>query len=171
MKVAIYGGTFDPFHSAHKEIVLYLSKAFDRAILVPTNVTYYKNNPTMFSFEERCASLEKELSDLPNVSISRIESNIPSSWRYIDTLNYFSRDLTKTINDDTVEIYTAIGSDSLQKFKTWTSWEDILKLSKLIVFNRPGYEDNFPKDIPYEFVPMNNPESSTRIRASLLKNN
>jgi hypothetical protein len=44
-------------------------------------------------------------------------------------------------------------------------------LARLVVFNRPGYTDNLPDDIPYIYVPMNNPESSTRIRKLISQKN
>ena len=178
-KIVIYGGTFDPFHSAHKEIVDYLSSHFDTVILVPTNVTYYRDNNTMFSFEKRCEMIRKEIGLLSNVIISPIEKSIPPNWRFIDTLKMLTESLAlcdqssvdkivKQLKSSNIQFYVAIGSDSLQKFKTWYDWEDIIKIAKLIVFNRPGYEDNFPDGIEYEYVSMNNPESSTRIRQEIL---
>ena len=66
------------------------------------------------------------------------------------------------------EWYVAMGSDSLQNFKTWSEWENIIKIAKLVVFNRPGYTDNFPTDIEYEYLEMNNDISSTKVRKNLL---
>ena len=64
--------------------------------------------------------------------------------------------------------YVAIGSDSFQSFKTWYGWEEILKKVNLIVFRRPGYEDNFPQDIPFTYISdINMNISSTQIRKNL----
>lgn len=182
MRYVIYGGTFDPFHSAHKEIVEYLSDKFDKVILVPTNITYYKPNQTMYSFEDRCKMVEDKVSYLPNIIVSKIEANIPENWRFIDTIKFFIESFCqadidnielakKQANAAGIKFYVAIGSDSLQKIKTWYKWEEILALTKLIVFNRPGYDTDLPTDIPYEYIPMNNPESSTRIRKEILSKN
>ena len=180
-RIALYGGSFDPLHSAHKEIIKHLSKHFDLVILIPTNVTYYKANAPMFTFDDRCKVISDEISKYDNVVISTIEKNIPENWRFVDTLKNIVK--AHVIYNDDIEycennlklvdtqIYLAIGSDSLQNFKTWTDWKTILKLARLVVFNRPGYTDNLPDDIPYLYVPMNNPESSTRIRKLISQKN
>ena len=66
------------------------------------------------------------------------------------------------------EYSVAIGSDSLQKFTTWHKWEEILNLSKLVVFNRPGYTEDFPA-IPYEYLQMENEVSSSALRQKLTR--
>ena len=37
-------------------------------------------------------------------------------------------------------IYFILGSDNLIKFHKWKSWKKIVKLTKLIVFSRKGYD-------------------------------
>ena len=69
---------------------------------------------------------------------------------------------------DEYQYYTVMGSDSWQNFTTWESYEEILKRSKILVFKRPGYEDNFP-DLPFEYVDMNVDISSTEIREKMRK--
>jgi nicotinic acid mononucleotide adenylyltransferase len=71
---------------------------------------------------------------------------------------------------DDYQYYVAIGSDSFQKFKTWCDWEEILKRAKLIVFRRPGFEDNFPEDIAYDYVSdIDLDVSSTKLREEIRK--
>ena len=55
MRVAIFGGSFDPIHRAHMEIIkrLIYELKMDKVIIVPTNVTYYKKNNQMLTFNER----------------------------------------------------------------------------------------------------------------------
>jgi cytidyltransferase-like protein len=79
-RIALYGGSFDPLHSAHKEIIKHLSKHFDLVILIPTNVTYYKANTPMFTFDDRCKVISNEIAKYDNVVISTIEKNIPENW-------------------------------------------------------------------------------------------
>ena len=112
----------------------------------------------MYSFDERVELAEKSLRNIDNVEILTIERSVGKDWRYIDTL----KEIVKTYGNEN-QYFTAIGSDSLQKFTTWTKYEDILNLSKLIVFNRPKYTTDFP-DIEYEYLPMENPISSTQLR-------
>lgn len=163
MKIVIFGGSFDPWTSAHQEIVERLAANYDKVLVVPTTVRYYKVNKQMFSFNERFEMACKKTEAVKNVQVCDIERSVDDNWRFIDTLKKVI-ELKGTEN----QFYVAIGSDSLQKFKTWAEWEKILELSKLVVFNRPGYTDNFP-DIPYEYLPMENNISSTALRQKIIQ--
>ena len=39
-RIVLYGGSFDPLHHAHIEIVKRLSEKFDKVIVVPTGKIY-----------------------------------------------------------------------------------------------------------------------------------
>lgn len=166
-KIAIYGLSADPLHKGHLEIIKYLSEHFDKVIVVPTTVRYYKKNIQMFSFNERFETVKRKCECFKNVEVDDIERNAPDSWRYIDTLRKLSSGkIVKSL--DECQYYTVMGSDSWQNFTTWESYEEILKRSKILVFKRPGYEDNFP-DLPFEYVDMNVDISSTEIREKMRK--
>lgn len=165
MRTVLFGGTFDPWTSAHQEIVERLSSLYDKVIVIPTNIIYYKGNNHMFSFDERFkmavenVNVIKQNNSSAVIEVSDIERNVDKNWRFIHTLK-------KIIEGSQDEFFYAIGSDSLQRFTTWYEWKEILKRVKLVVFNRPGYTENLP-DIPYDFLPMNNPVSSTQMRKTL----
>lgn len=166
-KIAIYGLSADPLHKGHLEIIKYLSEHFDKVIVVPTTVRYYKKNIQMFSFNERFEVVKRKCECFKNVEVDDIERNAPDSWRYIDTLRKLSSGrIMKSL--DEYQYYTVMGSDSWQNFTAWESYEEILKRSKILVFKRPGYEDNFP-DLPFEYVDMNVDISSTEIREKMRK--
>ena len=166
-KIAIYGLSADPLHKGHLEIIKYLSEHFDKVIVVPTTVRYYKKNIQMFSFNERFEVVKRKCECFKNVEVDDIERNAPDSWRYIDTLRKLSSGrIMKSL--DEYQYYTVMGSDSWQNFTTWESYKEILKRSKILVFKRPGYEDNFP-DLPFEYVDMNVDISSTEIREKMRK--
>lgn len=163
------------------EIIERLSKKFDKVIVVPTNVNYYKNykghDRAMFSFTERYDTLVEKCKNLENVEINNVERDAVEGWRFIHTLKklmgytitYDDYEKIKSqLEEAKEEWYIAMGSDSLQNFKTWSEWENIIKIAKLVVFNRPGYTDNFPTDIQYEYLEMNNDISSTKVRKNLL---
>ena len=181
MKIVVFGLTADPMTSAHMEIIERLSKKFDKVIVVPTNVNYYKNykghDRAMFSFTERYDTLVEKCKNLENVEINNVERDAVEGWRFIHTLKklmgytitYDDYEKIKSqLEEAKEEWYVAMGSDSLQNFKTWSEWKNIIKIANLVVFNRPGYTDNFPTDIEYEYLEMNNDISSTKVRKNLL---
>ena len=59
---------------------------------------------------------------------------IVNSSRTIHTVNYFIN------RKNQKNLYLIIGSDSLLKFHKWKSWKKIVKLTKLVVFSRRGYD-------------------------------
>lgn len=181
MQVSIFGLSGDPCTSAHLEIIDRLSKKYDRVIVIPTNVNYYKNykghDRAMFSFTERYDNLVEKCKLWKNVFVSDVERDITEGWRFINTLkevlgfNANSQDyddILKTMEEHELEVFVAIGSDSLQNFKTWAEWENILRISKLVVFTRPGYMDELPTDINYELLKMDNDISSTKVRENIM---
>lgn len=136
MKVCIMGGSFDPLHKGHLEIIKRLSNMFDKVLVVPTTIRYYKKNLQMFSFNERFENVKNHTSSFKNVEVSDVERSVDENWRFINTLD--------ALIEDGNEYFIAMGSDSFQKFETWCDYEKILEKAKLIVFKRPNYETNFP---------------------------
>ena len=170
MKIAIFGGTFDPIHKGHLNIILNLFNKLniDKVIIVPTNVKYYKKNNLLFNYDERIAQCKKAISinnqfDNLDIEISEIERNIPDYEGYAYTVE---RVFEKYNGHD---IYTVIGSDSYNYINTWRRYERILELSKLIVVTRPGSVIDSNMNIEYIPLLMNVDISSTEIRNKITK--
>ena len=163
-KLVVFGLTADPFHKGHLEIIKNLSKRFDKVVVVPTTIRYYKKNVQMFSFNERYNSILEAISNnnLQNAVVSDLERNVPDTWRFVDSL----MEIKKTFGQEDYEYYVAMGSDSFQKFETWCNYQTILdNVESLVVFKRPGYEDSFPQNIKYIYIEdINLDISSTMLR-------
>jgi nicotinate-nucleotide adenylyltransferase len=162
MKIAIFGGTFDPFHLGHLKIALEASKQYDIVYIVPTTVHYYKATNQLFSFEDRIRIIQELLHNTPkNIIIDTIERNQDDKWRTINTVEYFHN---KFPND---ELYLIIGEDSYEQFTTWFRYDDILNLCNLTVVKRSKATDTIDCDQLYignDFIET----SSTKIRQKLI---
>lgn len=66
-RVAVYTGSFDPFHFGHDDIVRRASKLFDTVIV---GVGINPEKSPLFSAEDRCSVIANVLSDLPNVKVA-----------------------------------------------------------------------------------------------------
>ena len=164
-QIAIYGGSFDPIHNAHTEIIKRLSGEYDVVVVIPTTIRYYKENKQMFSFSARFNSVVEKTKTFANVKVLDIERSVSDNWRFINSLL-----AVKKIYGEENEYFLAMGSDSFQKFKTWCSWENIVKeVSSIIVFHRPGFEEkDFPSGIKFEYIKdMDMNISSTYLREQL----
>ena len=53
------------------------------------------------------------------------------------------------------DLYFIVGSDILLKFHRWHSWKRIVKLTKLIVFSRKGYDRKSKKTIVVKYLNKN----------------
>ena len=132
--IGILGGSFDPAHKGHLGISKISLKKFqlNKIYWVITKKNPFKNN-TFYSLDERIKFAKRISKTQKKIKLIYLDNIIKSS-RIIDVINYFMK--KKRIKN----IYLIIGSDNLLQFHHWKSWKKILKLVKLIVFSRRGYD-------------------------------
>lgn len=179
MKIAIFGGTFDPFTLAHKAIVdaVLASNLVEKVIISPTVVEYHRQSKTPWlTYDERMKVIKTffgaERSDVEintaDYDLAKLMSSDRQKQEFVDKHRYINTLLTLKLKygvDTTY--YTVIGSDSLAKFKTWYMWEDILKHSELIVVaGRNG--EIVQSDIHHEIVTI--PTNYSTVSASNFRN-
>ena len=78
-----------------------------------------------------------------------LDKKVKSS-RSINVINYFIK--KKKLKD----IYFIIGSDILIELHKWKTWKKIVKLTKLVVFSRKGYDKNSKKSIVSKYIKNQN---------------
>ena len=66
MRIAIYPGTFDPFHNGHLDIAQRAAKLFDRLIVA---VYEHPEKNAIFSAEERLEIARQSCEGIPNVEV------------------------------------------------------------------------------------------------------
>ena len=88
---------------------------------------------------------KKLTNKIKKIKVIYLDKTLRSS-RIIHVLNYLiSKKKLKNI-------YFIIGSDNLIKFHRWKSWKKIVKLTKLIVFSRKGYDKKSKKSIVAKYL-------------------
>ncbi len=132
--IGIFGGSFDPPHKAHLKIsMISLKKVKLKKIYwVVTKKNPFKKKP-FFSLKERLKKSKEILKKNKKVSVIYLDGKINSS-RTIHIINYFIK------KKNCKNLYLILGSDSLLKFHKWKNWKKIVKLTKLVVFSRRGYD-------------------------------
>ena len=75
MKIAIYGGAFNPVHKGHIEIVNQLKKRFnfDKILVIPSKYSPHKSNKELVSDEHRLNMCKLAFKDIENCEVSDIE--------------------------------------------------------------------------------------------------
>ena len=132
--IGLLGGSFDPAHKGHLSISkIAIKKLKLRKIYwVITKKNPFKNR-TFYSLDERIKYAKKIAKTQKKIKTIYLDNIIKSS-RIIDVINYFIK--KKRIKN----IFFLIGSDNLIRFHKWKSWKKIVKLVKIIVFSRRGYD-------------------------------
>lgn len=140
MRRGFYGGTFDPVHQGHLQLALYALDYcnFDVLSLIPCHLPPHRAMPV--DAHHRLAMLELAIAPYPRLQVDPLELHRASASYTVDTLTT----LRQRYPDD--PLCFLIGMDSLASFTRWHRWQDILALAHLIVFARPGY-DNQALDI------------------------
>ncbi len=170
--IGILGGSFDPAHKGHLIISKLAIKKLklNKVLWLVTKQNPFKNK-TFYSLPQRMVKAKKISKNIKKIQVIHLEKTIHSS-RSINAINYL---ITKK---KLKNIYFIIGSDNLIKFHKWKSWKKIVKLTKLIVFSRRGYDNNSKKSIVAKYLKnkitfVNNKPitiSSTNLRRQMLKN-
>lgn len=166
---AIFGVTADPFTEAHLEIVKKASERFDKVIIVPSTVSYYRQNHSLFNFNQRVAIIREMIQPLidegANIEINTIEKNQNENWRAIDTII--------SIKQKEPEYYYKyiMGQDSYEQFHLWYEYERILQEVDLLVVPRGNCPVIGNPDIPFEIFDIDKRFkniSATKIRERLI---
>ena len=86
-----------------------------------------------FSINQRISKSKSATKSVKKIKVLYLDKKIRSS-RTIDVINYFVK-MKKEKN-----LCLILGSDNLISFHKWTSWKKIVKVSKLVVFSRKGFD-------------------------------
>ena len=140
MKIALYLGSFNPFHNGHLECVKTALNDFkmDKVVIVPTMQNFGK--------EEKVLDIDKRIDIIRNsilyniledidtvtyVSISQIEKFLIPPYYSYATLHALKN---KYCND---EIFVLVDSDTMKDIPNWMHGGKIIEDYNFLVINRP----------------------------------
>ena len=137
--IAVYGGSFNPIHQGHIDIIKYLDSTpwIDKVLVVVSPKNPRKQESTYIqSPTERLEAVRKELEGMKKCEASDIEFSRKQPIFTVDTLREI-----QTLYPDS-EIRFVCGADCLEDMVWWERKEEILMDFGLIVFPRVGYDLN-----------------------------
>ena len=144
--IGLLGGSFDPAHKGHLAISKIAIKKIklEKVYWIVSKKNPFKKKPH-FSLSERMIRAKKLTSKINKIKVIYLDKTLKSS-RIIQVINYL-------INKKKLKnIYFIIGSDNLIKFHKWKSWKKIVKLTKLVVFSRKGYDKKSKKSVVAKYL-------------------
>ena len=149
-EIGILGGSFDPVHKGHLQISKIAIKKIKlkKVYWVVTKKNPFKKRP-FFSLKQRLIKIKKLVGKSKIIEILYLDGIIRSS-RSIDVVKYILK------KKKPKNLYFIIGSDILSELHKWKSWKKIVKLAKLIVFSRKGYDRKSKNTIVVKYLNKNN---------------
>lgn len=139
-KIGLYGGTFDPPHLGHTEMLLQAKKQLDldMVIVLPCGDPVHKSGVT--NKQQRYEMCKIAFAGVDGIFVSDYEIEKPEKSYSLYTLRHFAE-----IYADS-ELYFIIGSDSLEDFPKWHKPEEIAQLCVLTIAPRANHRFNKAKE-------------------------
>jgi nicotinate-nucleotide adenylyltransferase len=156
MRVAVFGGSFNPPHAAHQLVALYVleTQPVDELWIVPTFAHPF--GKPLAAFEDRVAMCELAAAALGGRAlVSRAERDLAERPGFVASRTL---DLLEHLCAAGHELRLVIGADILHDTAKWYRWDDVAGLAPPIVVGRGGYDDAAGVGIAMPEL------SSTRIR-------
>lgn len=135
MKIAIFGGTFDPIHIGHVHAVIEakIALGLDKIIFIPAWQSPLKSN-TPTKDEHRVVMLNHAVINYDFIEIDTVELEQEGVSYTHDTAQY----LTGKYPDD--ELYFLMGVDQYLNFEKWHKKDELLTMMKFGIMSRAGEE-------------------------------
>jgi nicotinate-nucleotide adenylyltransferase len=150
MRIALFGGSFDPPHCGHVALARLAIRRLqlDRVLVAPVGRQALKQNASSASFEDRVAMVQLAFADEPHIEISR--SDAPRSDGRPNYTIDAVLNLERTL-DDRDELFFIMGADSWLTIGKWYRAAELLAECDFIVGARPGFDlDQIPRALPPE---------------------
>lgn len=148
MRIGVLGGTFDPPHIGHlviaAEALAHLK--LDQVLFAPTRQPPHKPGQPITPIEQRMEMVRLAIASNPHFALSRVDVDREGPTYTVDAL----RLLQKQLGEKT-ELYFIMGMDSLANILAWQKPEELIRLCRLAVFERPGFHadlDQLERKLP-----------------------
>lgn len=135
LRIAIFGGTFDPPHVGHLIIAEQAREqlGLDRVIFIPAFVPPHKKHGAIANPRERLTMTRLATRDSKAFVVSSMEVQRKGVSYTIDTV----RELQKQFPD--AEIFLIMGGDNFKLIETWKSSQEILRNTKIAIYRRASH--------------------------------
>ncbi len=167
-RIAIFGGSFDPPHTAHVELArtALQALALDEVRWIPAGQPWQKSR-AMTPAPHREAMVRLAIAGEPGFVLDRIELERSGPSITLDTVMAFQA------AEPGVDWVLLIGGDQYANLHTWRHWPELLSRVTLAVAQRPGVTqapDAAVQARPHRVVPLPMLDiSSTQIRQQVAR--
>lgn len=134
-RIGVLGATFDPVHLGHLAIA---EEARERlglgtVLFMPAAHPWMKRGRAITVIKDRVAMVRLAIQDNPAFSLSTVEAGRVGPTYTADTLRLLKRDAPKS-----TQYFLIMGMDALRELPRWHRPQEVIRLSRIIAFPRPG---------------------------------
>lgn len=154
-KIALFGGSFDPFHNGHRDLSLKVLDTlnFDEVWIIPTFDQPLKDNHSE-SFDHRVNIIKKSIEGYSQIKLVDIEKDLEKPSYTYNTVVELKKQYPE------LHFEWVIGADNLNTLDQWYRYEDLLNEIDFVVVNRDGIK----AEGSFKTVDFDSKASSTAIR-------
>lgn len=136
MRVAFFGGTFDPVHLGHLAVARAAADKFDigTVYFAPADIPPHKQKRQLTDFQHRFAMLALATSEDKRFVPSLLDAPTGTPNYSVDTVRRLKRSIRKSD-----KLFFLIGIDAFKDIGTWHQPEALLRECDFIVVSRPGF--------------------------------
>jgi len=161
MNIAIFGGSFDPFHTGHESIVNSCSDKLDiqKLFIVPTFLNPFKQN-SFLNANVRLDLIKDLYKNNTNIEIIDFEVKQNKKTPSYETVRYLKS------NYNIKKIFLIIGADNLKDIHLWYNFKNLNKLVQFVVISRDGIhlENDYINAI---YIDLQENISSSKLRKNM----
>jgi len=170
MRIAIFGGSFDPIHIGHLAVAeeVRVTLGYDRIIFVPANVPPHKEPSQKVPAGDRIVLLRRAIEGNSAFSLDTFEIDSGGISYTIETIRHIIETCAPADRPGLI-----IGDDLVDGFSGWKAAAEIAKLSEIIVARRgpaargselPPFVDR-SRSVENLLVPVSSSDIRNRIAA------
>lgn len=147
-RIAIFGGTFDPFHNGHLRMAVEILEGLPSSdlFLVPSARPPHKPSRPMASAEDRLAMASAGVAGIEGISVLDLELRREGPSYSLHTVREVSE------ANPGADLLFLIGADAFAEITSWHRYRDLLTACDFLLLPRPGtgLQASFPPGIRIE---------------------
>ena len=137
MKIAIFGGSFNPIHNAHIKLAQRFidENCLDEVYFVPTYTTPLKDNSAVISAEHRLYMCKLALKGYDKLLVSDVEIKRKGTSYSCDTIAHFKEQFPDA------QLFFIMGADMFMTLESWRNFEYIF--DNVTILSAPRDDDDY----------------------------